>query len=220
MIEEGEEDGVKFCCRGGIFCEFWEAGWLELVGLSSLSRAKGVREGFRFLLVVRVEEGCVDIDWVVSISERFWSFVGGFSVSIVFGRSCSWTCFVSFAVDETALEGCSSENGATIGSCSSWTWRLPFLFDGPTLFIGSTFCNSGRGSSIGLSNGSTISAVGFEDDSFLIKSRTWAIASSSSESSGGRSKAVVFLRFFLRFGFANDSGLLEKSSGSKRLASP
>lgn len=64
-----------------------------------------------------------------------------------------------------------------------------------------------------------MSVAGFEDPSCVIKSRTWAIASSS-ESSGGRSKAVVFLRFFLRFNFAKDSGLLEKSSGRKRLASP
>lgn len=71
---EGEEDGLDFSCGRGIFCEFWETGRSEPVGSSpsSPSCGKGEMEGFRILLAGRVEDGCVGIDWAVSISRRFW----------------------------------------------------------------------------------------------------------------------------------------------------
>lgn len=71
FIGEGEEDGVGFCCGGGIFSGFWETG-LSQFPPSSPSWGMAERENFRFMLAGRLEEVCVDISWAVSISRIFW----------------------------------------------------------------------------------------------------------------------------------------------------
>lgn len=73
FVGEGEEDGVGFCCGGGISSGFWETGRSEFVGSPPSSPSwVAERENFRFRLAGRLEEVCVNISWSVSISRRFW----------------------------------------------------------------------------------------------------------------------------------------------------